>query len=604
MIEGLATTKFASREKDICGYMDDRVDNYFQSPASSTLKNRKNRLTNSIDMKFHNEKSGGGRLKNAWRSKIAVPLVRDAFVTKRAAVNSAFAADPIWTISPDSSTIYESAENMQSLMTCNARNTNYREKCLRSIIDTCCRWGAAATFSYFRTSASQAYRTIPQMVGGKHTGGYDRAYLPRKKAGVYSVSMNIDNYFQDPTVPDPEESSYQGYIEDVRLSDLIADYQSNKDAFVTKNFRKMVEEAKKDAFKDDHYSAPGEKRTDLNWFSVPVRHWWGKLNIKGNEDDYRNYYIQKVGQYIIRIQENPIDNDVVPIDIFTFDKRPEHWWGNVSTETQLPAETYMHFALNMAADSGLQALRKFVFYDKGMDIDMAELNRAAKSGGFVGMEPKNGMDMKKAFNQFQFTDVSTSNLDFILREVKEGAQRGVESVDYSRAPNQGGLQNKTAYASSMLEQKGDQKEAYFLTMFAYGLSGNGRTISTLLQQRAPNKFQIRPDPRNKPKALMKYEILGDYSYQVNTSLTRTKQQQVTNLLNVLTAIQNFSGQPHPSWMNVNISEIQKKWLKQIDEQIDVDDVFPEEQPGMGQQQLPMQPQQAGMQQQQGAPGVA
>lgn len=577
---------FRRHEKRIGSYIDTRVSTYFNSQCYRTLKNRMNRLRSSLDMRYH-KSQGNNHLTNNWKAKIGVPLVREAFLAQRASLFSNFRNDPLLSVTPLRNTPYENARAAQDLLTSNMRSTRFRAKCYNSLVNTFSRYGSAVSMCYWQQNSSSAMYTEPKRLPDGRQYGYERVRRSRTQVGANNRSIHILNYFQNPRVADPEESDYQGHVERWRLSDLMAEAEAHPDLYVKENVEKVIREAQKDATiqSEHYYDYSGDTNAEWQGTGIDIVHWWGTLNINGNERDQTTYYVERVGDTIIRFQDNPNDGGVRPYSVFAMDPREEYWWGNTTSENQIMFENAANVFLNMYADAGLQAMQRFVFYNKDMGLNPAQLNQAAKTGGFVPVTMKRDQDMSKVLFPWQRTEVSGHSTQYALSEIKEAAQRVRPKADFTRSAVQGGPQNKTATAALAMSQQGDIQENYYFAQFEYGLKDIGLKDLRMLQTYLPDEFSARPKA-NVLVEMDKGNILGDFDFMVQSTLTKNQQIQAMNLINTLTAIMNFKGSGDPSWQQVQLMPIIRAWFREIDLPIDVDEVVPDEAAMMGMQGMP------------------
>ena len=577
--------KWRNYEKAIIDYITTRREDYFTSNCYQSLRNRHTRLRDAYDMRYHNNRSTV-RASNTWMSKIAVPLTREAMLSRRALTLGSFKNDPILTVYPGPGTGHDKAVVAQGTLQSNFRNGMFRQRALHAIINDASKYGVGVCTVCYENRVEKAMRTVEKKLGDSIIG-YERTLVPRAKSGVINHRIHFLNYFQNPHIADPELSDYRGYIERWQLSDFMA-YTNGDDNYIKSNVEKALKQAKENIAKDSNYYAYSE--SDYKGIGIDITHWYGVCNIKGNEDDLTTYYAEFAGDNIIRFQENPNDDDIVPIWICTFDRRDEFWWGNTDSESVVPMENYLNLALNMTADDGLRKLQNWIFYDKGLGFSPEDLNNRAKNGGFVPFEQKPGMQ-KSARDLFHYVDFPTSSpnlYSYLSSEAKEAAQRVLPRKDFSRRAMQGGPQNSTATAAVMMDQEGDTMESYYLTEFSYGLINCGNVNLTMLQQYSPEKFIIRPNKFGS-QVVEKWQILGDFEFVVQSSLTENKLVQATKLINTMTAIQNFKGAGvDQSWMNVDMAPLIRSWLKKLDLGVDIDEVYRQPQMAMaGQQQMPM-----------------
>ena len=104
------------QEPQATAFATGAIDHYFKHPCFKTLKNKKGKLDDSIDMRFNSTNNVNNRVQNAWRSNIAIPMVREAFLTRRAVLSTAFSQPDLITLQADGVTPFENAINMQDVV--------------------------------------------------------------------------------------------------------------------------------------------------------------------------------------------------------------------------------------------------------------------------------------------------------------------------------------------------------------------------------------------------------------------------------------------------------------------------------------------------------
>jgi len=593
MIKNLPN-KLKKYEKQVKDFVNGGINYYFGHNCFKTLKSKKGKLNDSIDMRFNSSNNTNNRVQNAWKSNIAIPMVREAFIARRAILAQAFSQPELVTVLPDGLTPHENAKNMQDVVMSVIKTTHFHENTLEPVIDSCSRYGCAVVVSNFEIKEKIVTKTVPREINGI-PDGYDREKVIDETKGVYTDPIDILNYFQQPEVAISSKAAYRGYVERVPVYQIANEAKEDEQGiYIKENIDKVLKLAENGSIESTNYYQH-KNLESAQIVTIDRFHYYGKLTFQGNRDDDTTYYIQMAGGEIIRFQENPNDEDLVPIDVYTIDKRPEYWWGSTDAENVVPMENYMQMILSMYADSAMQELQRYILYDTGTGINTTKINQAAKNGGFVGVDRKQGQSLKDIFHQYQFTGISTSNVNYIVSELKEGAQRVRPKGDFTMQPNQGGMKNKTAEAARIITQQGSTLESYFLRMFSYGLRANIRTMIVMLKQHLGDYIIARPKPTEDPVELMKMEILGDFNPTVATALTENQVNRSQRLLNFITAVMNFKGSGDPSWMRYDLGPVIREFTKDIlQESVDVDLVYPE----MSEQEIQMQRMQ--MQQQQAA----
>jgi hypothetical protein len=555
--------KHIKRVKD---HILDQVNTYYESDCKRKLATRIERLDDSIDMRFHMNRSRV-RAINEWKSKIAMPLVREAYLSRRAVTMAAFRNEPLVSVEPCGDTPTANAEKVQKLLTQNFKATNFKAKTFRRIVNYCSRYGTGVNVSAFKRYES------PYMTTVRGNFGTERVWMVNPKNNCVNTDVHPLNYFQDPMCPDAEYARYRGYIERIRLSDLYSEYKAQPDNFVKGEFEKAFEAAKKNFDTNRHYYDTTNSNVSNDAVGVDRVHYYGLISINGNEESPIMYYAQMIGEFLIRFQMNPNDEGLVPLTVFNFDQRLNYWWGNVDTENVLPHENFMQLIMSMAADEGIRNLEKFIFYDAGA-IDIADINNRHKTGGFIPYDGK-GRPAREVFSQYQNSNTNSLNgLQYLMQEMKESAQRVRPKSDLSRQGLPGGPRNDTATAAMMLDEQGDILESDLLENFQGGIINLAGCNVVLLRQYLPSEFQLRPDPKQSAIMVQKEELLGTYDYKYGSALNRNKQIQAQNLLNWLTFIQNMRGTGDPSWLNVNMPALVKSLFRKIDIGINEDEAYP------------------------------
>lgn len=561
---------FSKHEKAILQYVRDRQESYFNSDTYKRLRYRYHTLRDAIDGKTS---VGANRNynQNLWFSKLTFPLVRQAFLLRRSATKANFRNDPIITVEPNGATSFENAINMQDVLNQNLKSTRFRPIVFNELINTASTVGVAVTYSTWASDTKKYRKTAadPNL-------GYARQEINKPKKNVKNHFLHPLNYFQNHNVNEPTDSDFQGHIQRWPLDQLIAEYRKDQSSYIKENLSKVIKEAIEGIVKNSNYYKAGQSGVqDPNSHSVDLSHWCGTLNIKGNEEDSQNYYIEWAGDHLVRLQDNPHDEDIRPYSIFRYDIRPDHWWGNIDIESQLPLEIYMNMIIGMKADNAIRNLEQFIFYDKGT-LDIADINRRHKSGGWIGLNLKTNQNLQNLLFPYQGRDVSGQDIQFITEEVKEISQRMSSAVDLQRQPSEGGLQNKTATAAMMIQEQGNQLEYDYFEQFSNGLVKMGEVNCVMLQQYLSDNFAIRPDIKEQQRVLEKSDILGSYSYNVSSSMTKNKVGEAMRLQNVITAMLNFTGTGNPVFQNIDMTKVVREWLKKMDLPGDIDEIYPEQ----------------------------
>src|SRR4030042_3181677 len=240
----------------------------------------------------------------------------------------------------------------------------------------------------------------------------------------------------------------------------------------------------------------------------------------------------------------------------------------------MPHENFFSLFMNIKADSAIKQLQQYIFYPKNA-IDTADINNRHVNNGWVGVDVKPGMTLNNMIAEYQGQDRSLQASDWMVREVKESAQKMSTRPDFLRSGNKGGMANNTATAASMLDQVGDYLEEDMLEIFSQGLGLNGRKDAILLIQNLGELIAIRPDPKAMQREIWKEEIIGQYAFTAESSLQKSTIGESIRLQNVLTGMINFMGTGLPVFQGINPIPIVKNWIKKLDVG-DVDIIYPDQ----------------------------
>lgn len=581
MIKDIAKRLYKDRDlqKKVVDYMDQHIEGYRADNCYRSLRGRYMRLRDSYDLRVRSRSDV--RAVNSWRSKIVYPLVREAMLIRRAVLLASYRNSPLITVRAGSDTTELAAKYATDTLQSNLRNQKFRQDAFHKSINMAAKYGTAVICSTPNYSERSVMKTVEDIVNG-YSMGYTRTLVPQQRFGITAKSIHPLNYWQNPHMADADRSDFRGYTDREQLSEL----KSRADGdgrYIQANVKKVIDGLKKNDKTGNRYFEQENTNQDLSSNAVDIDYWYGKLSLNGNEDDPSEYLVEKAGEYILRVEENPNDEDIVPIDTLCIDKRDDFWWGNTDAESVVPYEQYLTMWMQMTADSGLRAMQSWVFYNKTAGIDPADINERAKNGGFipVNQKPGSNISFRDSFYQVSFQDPSIGPMNNVAARVMEAADRILPRKDFTRSQMQGGPQNATATAAVIADQEGNIQDAYYLNDFAIGLNSFGRTQLVMLQQHLPSRFKVRPDPKSPAIELQKRDIIGFFDYYTESALSVNKQVQLTNLLNTMTAIQNFKGAGvDPTWANVNMGALAREWFKKLDVGVDIDEVMPASPEGM------------------------
>jgi hypothetical protein len=573
-------------EKAVATYLMERRDTYEKSNCKIKLKKRYEKLFATTNMNFGSNSRNTSS--NQFTSKLAFPLVMEMYRMWRAMIKRNFRGEPLITLAPIDNTPLPNAINAQSILTLNLKSTGFRES--RSgwdaIVDDVARYGTAVSCSRYEPTTKTIRKTIDTEFG------VQQQEIPISKKNVVNRRIHILNYSQNPDCYDPELSDWKAIVESIPLSTQISNYNSNPSLYVQDNIQSIIKDSKAEMYKDQYKFVEDKSFNDYGKAGLDRVAFFAKIHINGNEDDDNKYYVEMIGDKIIRIERNWIDEDEDYFTVYTMRNRFEYWWGNAPCEDVIPHENWMQLVMNLQADNVIKAMEKYIFYYRDA-LDPSDIDARHTSGGFIPVNRKDSLQLQNMIYDMSPKGTDLQSLDFMTREIKESAQKQSPKPDFLRSGNKGGLANNTATAAGMLGEMSDLMESDCMEVLAGNVARMGKLNILQLQNVLGNQINIRPNPKLPPEMLYKRDILGDFWYSVMSSLHKNTIQEAIRLQNAATQMINFKNTGNPEFQNLNIGAVVRKWVNQLDIG-DVDEIMPEQQmqqpmmQGMPQQGAPMQ----------------
>lgn len=561
--------KDANIYKKIVDTVNENIDAYRQSKCYRNLCNRLERLYNLIYMNKSNNRNAytGG---NEWLSKIIVPLVREMYLVLRAAMKKNWSSSPFISVDPLGQTPYENAVNSQELLDLNYTHTRFRDSTLKEIYRQVSGYGTAPIYSKFEQREAQLGKQTmydPNM-------GYYRAESTDITSNVWNYNIPIKQYFQNPNIGDYEYSDFKGNEFRLFLTDLIAEVKKNPDLYIKAQLEKVIKEAKDNAFKSSNINP--KDQASFKSIQIDVNRYVGKLHFKGNELDNTVYYLEIAGEHIYRFHENFNDFNIDGYSIVLIDKSEDYWWSHTPIENVVSYENQMTILMQMSMENAMKQLERYIFYDEGI-LDMAAINDRHKSSGFIGLKIKD-QPIQNSLWEFQGRNTAGNDIQYMMSEAKEAAQRVSVKTDMSRQGLPGGPRNETLGAAQMMTEEGMIQEYDLFDNMNGGFKSNARINHILLQQNLPYEFTLRNNKLNTQRDLELKDVLGIYGYNIETSLTKNSAAEVQRLGNVINMFLNWKGTGNQAFQNIDsgIVKIAREVVRKNNlPNIDPEEIFPD-----------------------------
>lgn len=574
---------FFKYERKIFDHVNSNKMGYFNSDCYKRVERRTARLKDSYNLRI-----GVGNFKG----KVVLPVVKEQMRLIRALTLQNFRQDPIISLSPILDTPTENAQNLQSVLSMNYAATQWRQKAWRPLVNQASIVGCGVMYSRYHEENQQLKRTVTDQFGVNQ-----RVVIPKKIQQVRHDNVPILSYFQNPAVIEPARSEFQGHIDTATLPELISIHKNMPDSYIIKNLEKVLKDCEHGNYaKDIRYNPDNQVDRDTNRRIADRCRYWGTVNIKGNEDDDTVYYVEWIGNTIIRFQADVIDENIKPYSVFSYEQRYDYWWGNFQVEDVIPHENYLNLQLNIASDRALQSQQRFKFYKKGT-IDPSDFNNRAVNDGWIPLDIGMNDDLRSMVHEFTSNPSSMGEQDWITREVKESLGRNSGQPNLQSPVSAGGPANTTATAAQMMQSSTNMLSSDFMEQFGYGLENMGMIDSKMLLQYLDGNIVLTPQNNQQSKVLRKPDILGDYNYSVKNSAVRNSFLDAQQLNNKVAQLMQLKGSGLPEAQALNLAAIIRKQVDSMDLPVDTDEVFPEQMAMQAQQgyqpsALPQQAQQA------------
>jgi len=579
---------FDKHEDKISGYVTDRVAGYYKSECYKLLSDRKKNLGLSNDLR------PASTLNNSWISQVVFPIVKERSLLRRAITSANYRTTDIYTVESSGATPPENAADAELVLNLNMQHTQFKMNCLKPCINTASKYGTSVVYTYWKASENATVRTEYN----PKTGMYERVRSYTQQKNACNEPVDILDYFQNPDIPAPESSDFQGHYKAANIGDLIPLLED--DTYICENVAKVIYEIKRGISGKSHREFSekdmGEWRTEITYFE-------GTLPIKGNEDGTQRYRLQMVGKTIIRMSVDDYDHDMKSYTILNYDKRDEYWWGNSDSEYVVSHENFLNTFLSMSADNALKSMQNYIFFQKDT-INPNDISRAYANQGFVQVDNK-GQSLSGLISPYQPGAMNLGPSQFITQMVNDSIQKNSTKVDLSRKNDMGGgtQNNGTATAANIIAGQSDVLEADILENFDFGVAAIGLKNLGLLGQFLSEIFMARPRPQDVERVIEKYRILGEFYVKVNTNAMKNRQNELLRMQNLATWLLNVTSNPALAQAGYNVAPIVRDILQKA-ELPSVEDVIPKENemqnaPGMVPSAQPMQQMQPQLQPQGG-----
>jgi hypothetical protein len=551
---------------------------YFQSSAYQGLANNCKNMDLYID--------NAAPSMSTFVSDITPQTIRKAYNEFVALFKKFLETDPLLSVAKTKGLTDDQRHALTEIISDNLAKTNFRQKCLRWSIDDVVRYGTFCTYS-FAVSDFNASSLLTVK------GEYDDTYVQQQQQGenaVVSMPIHPMNMIIDPRANAQVSADFQGFIGDISVSN-ISNLQRMGDnpSYIQKNIKEVLEACKK-GLPDKHwYNGPYSEKADFSKGHSNITYLWLRLPFDGNEDDPNKYAVEMIGDKIIRIDQNVLDEETIPLAIGRVLPRRYVWYGNSPLVDKICIQNLRYWIINTMVESTARLMDRIVLY-RGGSLDVEAINSRHQTGGLVPVGSKaNGIELDKLIHAPQLPSVGI-NEGQVLNEI---ANR--EDQDSSAMPNfnpqaAGGPTNKTLGGAQMMASIGEMKMADLVDDMAAGLIDVAKHHLALM--------------KNIAEGDQKGSLIGkniNFSCVISNVFNYIKESN--DSMNRLSQAINFRSTQIPQFLTLKLGPLMKDWLRNSLKRESIDDYIDnktlsaiDEQDAQKaiQAMQPQQPQQPGM----------
>jgi hypothetical protein len=431
-----------------------RKKQYHDSAAYSGLKNR----CRSMDKYIDNESP----VSSTFMSDITPQTIRKAYIEFSALFRKFLETDPLFSVSRISKMPVEMEHLLNAEINDGLNKTYFRDRCLFWSTDDMVRYGTSAIYT-FATSDYNASGLITV----KAEDGYEGTYKQVHQEGdnvVVSTPIHPLNVIIDPRANFMVSPDFIGFIGDICVAN-IANLLEN-DVYIQSNLKEVFELCKK-GLPDEHwFCGDKDNKRDYTRGHSNITYMWTRLGFEGNEDDSTWYAVEIIGDKIIRIEENNLDENCIPLALQRIMPRKYVWFGNTPLEDKICIQNLLYWSINTTIESTARAMDRIVLY-RGGGLDIEAINSRHQTAGFVPYTG-NEQDLSRLMYSPQMPNNAFRENDWLTNFMRR------EDQDSSAMPNfnpqsEGGPTNKTLGGAQMMASIGEIKMALMVDQFCAGL---------------------------------------------------------------------------------------------------------------------------------------
>ena len=536
----------------------------FESQAFKGLKNNCMQMDQYID----NMSPGV----STFISDITPQVIRRAYNEFSALFNKFLETDPLFSVRRNSKISEEQEHNIISVLTDNLEKTYFRDRCLPWTIDSIIRYGVAPVYSFATSDYNANSLMTVKGEDGYAEGDYKQTYQKGENV-VISTPIHPLNIIMDPNSNFMVSPDYLGFIGDISVANIAV--LRDNDQYIQKNLKEIFEQCKK-GLPDDHwYGGPTKDKKDFTRGKSNISYMWTRLPFEGNEDDPTWYCIEFIHDKIIRIEENILDGNTIPLALPRILPRQYTWTGNSPLVDKICIQNLMYWLLNTEVESTARLMDRLIFVRTGT-LDQEAINSRHQTGGVVFYSGQEQLEKLVYAPEFPAAGIREANdLMAIMRR---------EDQDSSAMPNfnpqaEGGPTNTTLGGAQMMASIGEIKMTKLVSDMCIGLKDIAKHQIALLKNISGETIET-----NNGDKIPKDHLLGDILFSTKISNVFNYMREGVDSQNRLTQLINYKASKLPQFASIPLAPYITDWqrcslkresieeyqdskiLKQIDEQ--------------------------------------
>jgi hypothetical protein len=522
----------------LTNYVIDRKTSHFKSKAYAGLRNRCRLNDDMIDNIYKTTQS--------FISDVAPPIIRKAYKEFNAIFNKFLENDPLYSIEEDEGRLPEEIELIQQVTNNGLKKSEFRKETLPWLVDSAVRYGTFAAYT-FATNDENA--TSLMTVLDQEGGPSDYTQIHGKGENVVvTTAIHPLNTIVDPRSNWMVKPTYKGFIGDISIANLCA--LRKNEHYIQKTLEEAIKLSKNGLQDKDWFGGSGfAELKDYSRGHTSIVYLWTMLPFEGNEDDPAWYCVEFVGDQIIRIEQNTLDFNTIPIATGVVIPRPYTWSGNTPLEDKIAIQNMMNWLINTEFMITAKLMDRIRLYRSG-EIDVVALNARHNTGGMVeykGQEP----DLSKLIYDVPNTDTSQRNMDWLVKEMRQEDQ---ESSSLPNLNNRYGMTagSKTLGAANMAAGIGEMLTGEYIKNINKGLAEIANQRLVIERAIAPDQIDIGGG-----RMIPKEAILGKVKHSVVMSDFYNYVKALQEATNANGAVINWKATKVPEAAGFKLEEFRK-----------------------------------------------